>query len=140
MELEDMESGSGDMVDRVDAWLVGLGVALIGIWGTLITLIIAPGKLAGYLTGGRVMKSGKTLKMRHLGPGFFFVLSLLIFMVMMHILKLQAEPNTAPVEVSETMRANAGYQIGYAMAQFIDIFQDRAMSGNLWSAFVLIIP
>lgn len=140
MDIEELETGSGDGVDRVDAWLVALGVALIGIWGTLFTLIVAPSRLAKRLTGGFVLTGQRPTEQRYLGPGFFFVLSILIFVVIMHIVKIQTGSGAELPEVSEAAQSSTSYQIGYGLAQLLDNFQQRVASGNFWSAAVLIVP
>lgn len=140
MEADELESGSGDTVNRVDQLLIGLGVAVIGIWGTFVSLIANPSKLSPYLTGQAADANSEGKPKRYLGPGLFFILSLLIFILVMYLLKVQAVPSAEPREVSEVVQSNAGYKVGYALAQLVDAFEQRVMSGNIWSAVVIVVP
>lgn len=140
MEADELESGSGDSINRVDLLLIGLGVALIGIWGTFASLIASPSKLSPYLIGRAADAKNEGKPNRYLGPGLFFVLSLLIFIVVMYLLKLQAVPSAEPRDVSEIVQSSASYKVGYALAQLIDMFEQRVMSGNIWSAIVIVVP
>lgn len=140
MEADELESGNGDTVNRVDQLLIGLGVAVIGIWGTFASLIARPSKLSPYLTGQPTEVDSVGKSKRYLGPGLFFILSLLIFILVMYLLKVQAGPSADPKDVSEIARSSSSYKVGYALAQLVDAFEQRVMSGNIWSAVVIIVP
>ena len=139
MELEEIEQDSGDTGNGIDSVLIGLGVAIIMLPIMFVTLVGKPSSLSHNLTGHRTPLSGSASK-RVIGPGLFFVLSLIGFVLMMQWLAPGADSMPDVSEIEDRADFGAGYEIGKSFGGLMNEFEERLSSGNIWSAVVIIVP
>jgi len=140
MEPEDIDTGNGDPVSGVDRLMVGLGVAVLALPLTFTTLVARPSRLSPYLTGQSKTTEAEDHVTKYLGPGLFFILSLLVFVVIMKWMMSGASAGIEPSHLEGRATFDAGYETGQAFAQLIKSFEQRLASGNLWSAVIIVVP
>ena len=136
MDMEETETGSGDAVNGVDRILVGMGVAALALLPTYIMLMAKPARLADFLQPDSAPRS----KPPFLGPGLFFVASLL-FVLMIATLTLSGVKTPSPerIEAAQTT-GGAAYSIGTGIGYTLAALEDKLSSGDFWNAVAVAMP
>lgn len=135
MDIEEVESGSGDTVNGVDRILVGMGVAALALLPTYIILIAKPDRLSSLLQPGSPPQN----KAPYLGPGLFFVASLL-FVLMVASLTLSGVEAPSPERIEAAQTTGAAYSIGTGIGGTLAALEDKLSSGDFWNAVAVAMP
>lgn len=135
-ELTDTQSESSQpSLLNLDWLLISAGVGVLSLLPTFLILIIAPYKLAPQLAGKP--PSGRRL---YLGPGQFFVLAVIVFVLIGGLLRRENESSEFDAAVRDTEQFNTGVSIGRGLRNFIEATGERLASGDLWSAALIALP
>ncbi|MGB6228597.1 MAG: hypothetical protein WBF53_00535, partial [Litorimonas sp.] len=120
MDIEDTEGGSGDTVNGVDRVLVGAGVAALALLPTYWLLIAHPARLAPRLDP----HAQPAIRLPFLGPGLFFVSSLLFALLASSLLIAVIEPPDE-VRIEAARQTGAAFSIGAAIGGLMSALEDR---------------
>lgn len=122
---------------NLDWLLIAIGSAILSLVPTFLALLITPARLTPRLSG-QFPKGERTF----LGPGQFFVLSVITLVLMGSVIRRDNLTDDAEVasSMSNAPTYNAGATVGEAMKRFIENTGERLASGDVWSAAMIALP
>ncbi|MGB3455745.1 MAG: hypothetical protein WBG08_11255 [Litorimonas sp.] len=135
-ELTDTQEGASQpSLLNLDWLLISVGVGILAVLPTFLTLMIRPDRLAGRLQGGRGGDASHAL-----GPGQFFTLSVIVFVLIGSLLSRMSERQESPSDPVNSETANAARAFGRGIRSFIETTADRLASGDIWNAALIALP
>jgi len=142
--MNDVDAGNSDTVTGVDRLMVGIGVSMLVLPLTFATLIFRPSRLACGLGRQSSHNSGAIDQEQQnssiLGPGLFFVFSLIFSIIILRWMIPGGEAIETPAVLQNQDTYSSGFKAGTALGVVISSFVDRLSVGNLWSAIALLVP